>query len=107
MLPGVLNGGLRRLKPLFDPVYELIIEHNRQAGQWHADETGWPVFGELRKEHGRARWQWWVFQSEDSVVYVIRPSRSDDVPIGYYPEQPFRHHHRRWTSNKGVVIRDR
>ena len=86
MSPGVLNGGLRRLKPLFDPVYKLIIEHNLQAGQWHADETGWPVFGEPRKEHGRARWQLWVFQSEDSVVYVIRPSRSGDVPIGYYPE---------------------
>lgn len=86
MSPGVLNGGLRRLQPLFDPVYELIVERNLQAGHWHADETGWPVFGEPRKEHGRARWQLWVFQSKDSVVYVIRPSRSADVPMEHFPE---------------------
>ncbi|MCA9980614.1 MAG: IS66 family transposase [Anaerolineales bacterium] len=83
---GVINGGLRRLQPLFEPVYELIVEHNQLAGFWHADETGWPVFGEPRKEHGRARWQLWVFAAKDAIVYVIRPSRSTEVPMDHFAE---------------------
>jgi len=85
MSPGVLNGGLRRLQPLFEPVYELIVERNQVAGFWHADETGWPVFGEPREIHGRKRWQLWVFRAKDAVVYVIRPSRATDVPLEHFP----------------------
>ena len=83
---GVLTGGLQRLQPLFEPVYELIVEHTQIAGFWHADETGWPVFGEPRKEHGRERWQLWVFRAKDAVVYVIRPSRATEVPLDHFPE---------------------
>lgn len=83
---GVINGGLRRLQPLFEPVYELIVARNQLAGYWHADETGWPVFGEPRREHGRSRWQLWVFQAKDAVVYVIRPSRATEVPMDHFPD---------------------
>jgi transposase len=83
---GVINGGLQRLQPLFEPVYELIVERNQLAGYWHADETGWPVFGEPRREHGRARWQLWVFQAKDAVVYIIRPSRATEVPMDHFPK---------------------
>lgn len=86
MSPSVLNGGLRRLQPLFEPVYDLIVERNQLAGFWHADETGWPVFGEPRQKEGRARWQMWVFRAEDAVIYIIRPSRATDVPLDHFPE---------------------
>lgn len=85
MSTGVLNGGLRRLQPLFEPVYDLIVERNQVAGFWHADETGWPVFGEPREIHGRKRWQLWVFRAKDAVIYLIRPSRATDVPLEHFP----------------------
>jgi transposase len=86
MSTGVLNGGLRRLQPLFEPIYELIVERNQLAGFWHADETGWPVYGEPRQIHGRERWQLWVFRAKDAVVYIIRPSRATEVPMDHFPE---------------------
>jgi transposase len=85
MSTGVLNGGLRRLQPLFEPVYDLIVERNQVAGFWHADETGWPVFGEPRQIHGRKRWQLRVFRARDAVIYLIRPSRATEVPMEHFP----------------------
>ena len=85
MSTGVLNGGLQRIQPLLEPVYDLIVERNQVAGFWHADETGWPVFGEPRQIHGRKRWQLWVFRAKDAVIYLIRPSRATEVPLEHFP----------------------
>lgn len=50
--PGTIPGGLNRLAPLFDPVYQAIIRHNQQATHWHAAETRWLVFEEVQGKVG-------------------------------------------------------
>ena len=76
--PGSAGDGLKRLAPLFEPVYAAIEERSRQADWWQADETRWSVF-ETTKSKTNFRWYLWVFASRDSVVYVIDPTRSADV----------------------------
>jgi transposase len=41
---GTIIGGLRKLIPLFQPLYKALLKHNRQAKHWHCDETRWRVF---------------------------------------------------------------
>ena len=38
---GTLTGGLQKIKPLFEPLFELIVERSRAANHWQMDETRW------------------------------------------------------------------
>jgi transposase len=80
---GTITGGLRKLEPLFQPLYEGLVEHNRQAGHWHCDETRWLVFAKQADKAGFA-WNLWVFAAKHSIVFVLDPSRSHTVPEGYF-----------------------
>ena len=55
---------------------------SRSAYQ-QADETRWLVFVESEGKKGH-RWWLWVFNGEDTVVYVLDPRRSHDVPQGHW-----------------------
>jgi transposase len=78
LAPGTVTDGFQQLLPLLLPVYEAIVANNLTADHWHADETGWRVFEEVegKKNH---RWFMWVFQSKESIVYKICPTRSSNV----------------------------
>lgn len=76
---GSITDGLKRLKPLFEPVYQAIIVHNQSASHWHADETRWNVFVQVEGKQGH-RWYLWVFQSDDSCVFILDQTRSARVP---------------------------
>lgn len=78
-----VNAGLERLQPLFTPIYEALQERNRLSAYQQADETRWLVFVETEGKQGH-RWWLWVFQGEDTVVYVLDPKRSHDVPEGHF-----------------------
>ena len=80
---GTIIGGLQKLVPLFEPLYRLLVEHNRRAGHWHCDETRWPVFVKRPDKAGFA-WNLWVFAAADSVVFVLDPTRAHEVPEGYF-----------------------
>ena len=60
---GTVTGGLQKLLPLFQPVYQALIEHNQQQKHWPADETRWLVFVTLEGKVGY-RWFLWVFHSQ-------------------------------------------
>lgn len=75
---GSVGDGLKRLAPLFEPVYEALGERSRQSSWWQADETRWNVF-ETTKSKSTFKWYLWVFASLQSVVYVIDPTRSTEV----------------------------
>jgi len=75
---GSVGDGLKRLAPLFEPVYQALEERSRQASWWQADETRWNVF-ETTKTKSTFNWYLWVFASEQSVVYVIDPTRATGV----------------------------
>ena len=76
--PGSAGDGLKRLAPLFEPVYAALEERSEQAAWWQADETRWSVF-ETTKMKLSYRWYLWVFVSAESVVHVIDPTRSARV----------------------------
>ncbi|MDP6736688.1 MAG: IS66 family transposase [Nitrospinaceae bacterium] len=76
--PGSAGDGLKRLAPLFEPVYAALEERSEQAAWWQADETRWSVF-ERTKTKSTFRWYLWVFISNESVVHVIDPTRSAQV----------------------------
>jgi len=78
-----VNAGLERLQPLFAPIYEALQERNRLSAYQQADETRWLVFVEKDGKEGH-RWWLWVFNGLDTVVYVLDPRRSHDVPEGHF-----------------------
>jgi transposase len=41
---GTVTGGLKKLVPLFEPLYKAMCKHQRREHHWHCDETRWLVF---------------------------------------------------------------
>jgi transposase len=83
---GTITDGLRRLEPLFAPLMEELLKRNRQSHYKQADETRWLVFVEQQGKVGFGWWLW-VFNSNDTVVYVLDASRSHHVPEDHYPPE--------------------
>ncbi len=84
LAPGTIASGLQAIEPLLEPIYAGLRERNRASGYHQADETRWQVFVEKEGKTGH-RWWLWVFAGEDSVVYLLDPSRSRHVPQGHFP----------------------
>lgn len=76
---GSLTDGLKRLTPLFEPVYQKLVEHSQKQRLWHADETRWLVFVTCEGKVGY-RWYLWVFHAEEVVVFILAMGRAHDVP---------------------------
>lgn len=77
-------GGLKRLEPLFQPIYQALLTRNAESVVAQADETRWMVFTVLEGKTGY-RWWLWVFLGTDTVVFRLDPSRSHEVPEGHFP----------------------
>ena len=84
LAPGTITDGLKRIEPLLVPIYDAIRTHHVQSVYFHADETRWRVFVDRAGKMGH-RWWLWLFAGEDSVVFVLDPSRSHDVPQSHFP----------------------
>jgi transposase len=84
LAPGTVAGGLERLEPLFQPLYESLLARNAESAFAQADETRWMVLIDLEGKTGH-RWWLWVFLGEDTVVFRLDPSRSHEVPEGHFP----------------------
>jgi transposase len=82
--PGTVAGGLERLEPLFQPLYDALLARNAASPFAQADETRWMVFV---AQEGKAGYRWWlwVFLGEDTVAFRLDPSRSHEVPEGHFP----------------------
>jgi transposase len=83
---GTVTDGLQRLEPLFRPIMAALLNRNRQSHYKQADETRWLVFVEQQGKVGFGWWLW-VFNSEDTVAYILDDSRSHRVPEDHYPPQ--------------------
>jgi transposase len=81
---GTVAGGLERLEPLFQPLYDALLKRNAATPFAQADETRWMVFVAQEGKTGY-RWWLWVFLGEDTVVFRLDPTRSHDVPEGHFP----------------------
>jgi transposase len=84
---GTLTGGLRRIGELLQPVYTRILERSRTANHWKMDETRWLVFEEVEGKEGY-RWWLWVVITDDTVVFLLEPTRSAQVPRDHLGENP-------------------
>jgi transposase len=84
---GTVTEGLRRIGELLRPVYCRILERARGASRWKMDETRWSVFVEMEGKTGH-KWWLWVAISEETVVYLLEPTRSGDVPRNFLGEDP-------------------
>jgi transposase len=82
---GTVAGGLQRLEPLLQPLYQAVLARSAQASFAHADETRWSVFVEPEGKQGH-RWWLWVLVSQDTVAFRLDPSRSHAVPEGHFAE---------------------
>ena len=82
---GTIADGLQRIEPLLAPIYDAIRARHVQSSYFQADETRWKVFVEKAGKTGHLWWLW-LFAGEDSVVYVLDPSRSHDVPQSHFPD---------------------
>jgi transposase len=92
---GTVTEGLRRLQPLFEPILAALRERNRQSVLTSADETRWFVFCDQEGKVGHTWWLW-VFGGGDTVVYVLDPTRSHEVPEKHFPKKA-----------RGVLLVDR
>jgi transposase len=81
--PGTIVGGLKKIAPLFIPIYNAIHKKSLEADWWHADETRWLVFI-MQEGKLSYRWYLWVFISECTVYYMVDPSRSTRVVKKYF-----------------------
>ena len=80
---GALTGGLQQLVPLFQPLYEALIQHSQQEDWWHGDETRWLVFAAVEGKVGY-RWYLWAIQSAQVVVFLLAAGRAHDVPEAHF-----------------------
>jgi transposase len=80
---GTLIGGLRQLVPLFGPLYQALLKHNRAADHWHCDETRWRVFVRRDDKVGFV-WYLWVSVAQDSIAFLLDPTRSHNVPEKHF-----------------------
>ena len=83
---GTLTDGLKRLEPLFTPLYEALVDRSQEQSFWHADETRWQVHVTVEGKVGH-RWYLWVFHSEDCVAFVLSPTRAHTVPEEHFGEE--------------------
>jgi transposase len=74
---------LQRLLPLFEPLYDALIERSQQQLLWHADETRWLVFQSVEGKVGYL-WYLWLFHAEEVVVFVLATGRSHAVPEEHF-----------------------
>lgn len=87
---GTVTGGYQVINDLLEPLFEELVNHCRGADFWNADETTWRVFGE-----GKQRWWFWLIASDDTVVYLLDPSRSKKVPQEFF------------AGSAGILMTDR
>jgi transposase len=83
---GTLAGGLKRITPLLEGLYEAIRQHCQAAGHWHADETGWKVFVKLEEKPGHKR-TLWVYCSREAVFFAIALTRGAKEPEVFFGPQ--------------------
>jgi transposase len=84
---GTITGGLEKIKDMVYPLYLRILEKSRSANHWHMDETRWMIFAAAE---GKVSYRWWlwVVVTKDTVVYILDPSRSAQVPKDHLGANP-------------------
>lgn len=83
--PGTIADGLKRLMPLFKPVYKAFHQQQMTENRFHNDETRWEVYELIEGKSGH-RWYLWLTRSISVVYYRMDPTRSAEVPITHFSD---------------------
>lgn len=75
--------GLRKLLPLFGPLYQGLIDRHLALDHWHADDTRWPIFERI-PDKANYYWTLSVYGSAQVIVFVLDPTRCHEVPEHYF-----------------------
>ncbi len=68
----------RRALPLFEPLWDAVLEHQNEAGLRHADETSWRI--QALREIRKSRRAWlWTSVSHNALLFHVHRSRSSEV----------------------------
>lgn len=94
---GTLTGGLQKLAPLFEPIYQALYLQQMREDLFHTDESRWEVYEAVDGKVGH-RWYLWVTRSHNVIYYVMDPSRSAEVPMTHFAEL---------KSDQAIVVCDR
>ena len=94
---GTLTGGLQKLAPLLEPIYQALYLQQMSEDLFHNDESRWEVYEAVDGKVGH-RWYLWVTRSHHVVYYVMDPSRSAAVPMTHFAEL---------KSDQAIVVCDR
>jgi transposase len=81
--PATITDGLHKLVPLFQPLYQGLIDRHLAFDHWHGDETRWPVF-ERTPDKANSYWTLSVYGCSQVIVFVLDPTRCHDVPENYF-----------------------
>ena len=81
--PGSIAGGLKKLKELFEPVYDALYSQQMTEDRFHNDESSWKVFESIDGKIGN-RWWLWVCRSASVVFFQIAPGRGANVPVEHF-----------------------
>jgi transposase len=84
--PGTVTEGRRRWQPLFTPRDEALRQRNRHAVLTPGDATRWLVCGDPEGKVGHTGWLG-VVGGADTVLYVLDPARSHEVPERHFPPE--------------------
>lgn len=78
--PGTLCNIFKKLQQILFPLYVLFREMLGQEERLHVDETSFRCFGFTQVEVAPRKHAWlWVFRGENTVFFVVDPSRSSSV----------------------------
>jgi len=80
---GTVIDGLRKLLPLFQPLYQALIDRHLACDRWHADDTRWPIFERI-PDKANYYWTLSVYGCSQVIVFVLDPTRCHEVPENYF-----------------------
>ena len=75
---GTLADSIHRMMPLFAPLSQAILEHLKDAGTLHGDETGWRVQS-LNSVRGTSKAWLWCALGRDAVWFRVDARRSAEA----------------------------
>ena len=81
--PGTICGGLKKLAPMFEPLYAAFHAKQMTESLFYGDETRWSVFETVAGKTGH-RWWLWVVISDAVTYYYMAPTRG-----AVHPEKHF------------------
>jgi transposase len=82
---GTITSGLKKIMPLFLPIYDALQQKSVTENHWHADETRWEVYEQIENKAG-SRWYLWIFRSKHVVIIKVAPSRSAKTPGDHFKD---------------------